>query len=113
MSTLWFSLHYGFLPNDRKPAILTPEPAWARSRGIDFNLMTSTDPDEQYRRNAATLLALVGMVLAGLALLGLAALVIPDILNVLLVLAGLLLIGLIQYLSWGWILDRDRIQDDD
>jgi len=75
--------------------------------------MASTDPDEQYRRNAATLLALVGMVLAGLALLGLAALVIPDILNALLVLAGLLLIGLIQYLTWGWILDRDRIQDDD
>jgi len=75
--------------------------------------MPSTDPEEQYRRNAAMFLALVGMVLAGLALLGLAALVIPDILNVLLVLAGLLLIGLIQYLSWGWILDRDRIQEDD
>jgi hypothetical protein len=75
--------------------------------------MRSVDPDEHNRKNAATLLALVGMLLAGLSLLGLAALVIPDILKILFVLAGLIGIGLIQYLTWGWMLDRNRIQDDD
>ena len=75
--------------------------------------MRPVDRDEQNRKNAATLLALVGMLLAGLALLGLAALVIPDILKILLVLAGMIGIGLIQYLTWGWMLERNRIHDDD
>jgi uncharacterized membrane protein YqjE len=75
--------------------------------------MRPVDRDEQNRKNAATLLALVGMLLAGLALLGLAALVIPDILKILLVLAGMIGIGVIQYLTWGWMLERNRIQDDD
>ncbi|MDA0589114.1 MAG: hypothetical protein O2820_10360 [Planctomycetota bacterium] len=75
--------------------------------------MRPVDRDEQNRKNAATLLALVGMLLAGLALLGLAALVIPDILKILLVLAGMIGIGVIQYLTWGWMLERNRIRDDD
>lgn len=75
--------------------------------------MRPVDQDEQNRKNAATLLALVGMILAGLSLLGLAALVIPDILKILLVLAGMIGIGVIQYLTWGWMLERNRIHDDD
>lgn len=83
------------------------------SRHTDRILMRPVDPEEQNRKNAATLLALIGMLLAGLALLGLVALVLPDILKILLVVAGMIGIGLIQYLTWGWMLDRDRIQDDD
>lgn len=75
--------------------------------------MRPVDPEEQSRKNLATLLALVGLVLCGLALLGLAALVIPDILKILLVLAGLIGVGVLQYVTWGWMLDRHRILDDD
>ncbi|MBC8288823.1 MAG: hypothetical protein H8E37_00755, partial [Planctomycetes bacterium] len=75
--------------------------------------MRPVDPEEQSRKNAATLLALVGMLFSGLALLGLAALVLPDILKIFLVLAGLIGVGVLQYVTWGWMLDRNRIDDDD
>jgi len=71
------------------------------------------DVDEQQRRNQATYAALAGLVFIGLALLSLAALVIPDILLVLVVLAGMVGIGGIQYVTWGWMLDKYRITDDD
>lgn len=71
------------------------------------------DPFEQQRRNQATFAALAGVVLVSMAMLGLAALVIPDILMILLVLAGMLVIGLIQYVTWGWMLDKHRIRDED
>lgn len=75
-------------------------------------LMSQHDPNEKHRKDAATLVALVGMLFCGMALLGLAALVIPDILKILLVLAGLIGIGILQYVTWGWILDKKRIHDD-
>ena len=76
----------------------------------------SQDPHEQQRRNTATYGALAGVFLSGLALLGLAALVIPDILLILLillVLAGVVAIGIVQYVTWGWMLEKYRIRDDD
>lgn len=73
----------------------------------------SHDRRDQQRRNTATYGALAGVVFAGLSLLALAALVIPDILLVLLVLAGVVLIGFLQYVTWGWMLDKYRIRDDD
>ena len=71
------------------------------------------DPDDQQKRNLATAAAMTGLVLASLALLGLMSLVIPDIIWVVAVLAGLMVIGAIQYALWGWRLDRYRIKDDD
>lgn len=71
------------------------------------------DPHEQQRRNTATYGALAGVLLAGLALLALAALVIPDILLILFVLAGVVAIGILQYVTWGWMLEKYRIRDDD
>ena len=73
----------------------------------------SRDPHEQQRRNVATFAALGGVVFCAMALLGLAALVIPDILLVLLVLAGVVGMGAVQYVTWGWMLDKHRIVDDD
>ena len=68
---------------------------------------------EKQQKTAATALAMVGVGLSAFAILGLAALVIPDIFKILLVLAALLAFGFVQYALWGWKLDRDRIQDDD
>lgn len=71
------------------------------------------DPNDQQRRNTATYGALAGVLLCGLALLALAALVIPDILLILFVLAGVIAIGILQYVTWGWMLEKYRIRDDD
>jgi Flp pilus assembly protein TadB len=71
------------------------------------------DPSEQQKRNVATFGALAGLLFVALGILALAAMVIPDILNILLVLAAFLVIGVIQYALWGWKLDRYRIMDDD
>ncbi len=71
------------------------------------------DPNDQQRRNTATYGALAGVMLCGLALLALAALVIPDILLILFVLAGVIAIGILQYVTWGWMLEKYRIRDDD
>lgn len=73
----------------------------------------SQDPHEQQRRNTATYGALAGVLLGALALLALAALVIPDIVLILFVLAGVVFIGFIQYITWGWMLDKYRVRDDD
>ena len=73
----------------------------------------SREPYEQQRRNTATYGALAGVLLCGLALLCLAALVIPDILGLLLVLAGVMVIGVLQYVTWGWMLEKYRIRDED
>ncbi len=73
----------------------------------------SQDPNEQRRRNTATYGALAGVLFAGLSLLALAALVIPDILLIMLVLAGVVMIGFLQYITWGWMLEKYRIRDDD
>jgi hypothetical protein len=71
------------------------------------------DPYEQQRKNTATYIALAGVLVCGLALFALAALVIPDILLILLVMAGVMAIGIVQYVTWGWMLEKYRIKDDD
>jgi|GEM_PF-1660627 hypothetical protein len=68
-------------------------------------------PDQD--RNAATFGALFGLLVCCAGLLSLAALVIPDILFVMLVLAGLIGLGALQYVVWGWRLDRYRVADDE
>lgn len=73
----------------------------------------SQDPRDQQRRNTATYGALAGVIFAGLSLLALAALVIPDILLVLLVLASVVFVGILQYVTWGWMLEKYRIHDDE
>lgn len=73
-------------------------------------------PSEQTpdsHRNSATAVALLGLLICAGGLLGLVVLVIPGFLQVLLVMAGFALLGGLQYVLWGWKLDRDRIQDDD
>ena len=69
--------------------------------------------NSQHEQNAATFAALFGLLIACGSLLGLAALVIPDILFVMLVLAGVAGLGALQYVLWGWRLDRFRAADDD
>ncbi len=76
-------------------------------------LIMPQDPYEQQRKNTATYGALAGVLLCGLALLALAALVIPDILLILVVMAGVVVIGILQYVTWGWMLEKYRIKDDD
>lgn len=73
----------------------------------------SQDQDEQNRRNLATMGALIVVGFCAFGLLGLMALVIPDILWILAVFVGLGVIGLIQYVTWGWMLDKKRIHDED
>ena len=73
----------------------------------------SRDPLEQQKRNMATAVAMAGLLLGVFALLGLMTLVIPDIIWVVAVFAGMLVISGIQYVLWGWRLDRYRITDDD
>ena len=81
-------------------------------RFSDWSTMPQ-DPYEQQRKNTATYGALAGVLLCGLALLALAALVIPDILLILVVMAGVVVIGIVQYVTWGWMLEKYRIKDDD
>jgi hypothetical protein len=73
-------------------------------------MSNGNEPDN---KNMATAVALAGVILSGLALLGVMSMVIPDIIKILLVLLGLLGVGLIQYLIWGWRLDKNRIKDDE
>lgn len=70
------------------------------------------DSQPQEGRNAATFIALIGVLICSLGLLALVALVIPAFLWVLAVFAGLVGIGMLQYVLWGWKLDRDRLPDD-
>lgn len=63
-------------------------------------------------RNVATAIAGAGLVLCCVGLLAMIAMIIPDVLWVIAVVAGMALIGALQYVTWGWRLDRDRIKDD-
>ena len=67
-----------------------------------------SDPE----RNAATLLALMGIAAAGAGLLLLAALVIPQILGLVLVAGGFLVLCALHYVVWGWWLSK-RPGDED
>lgn len=58
--------------------------------------------------NAATFLALGGLVIAGLGLLGLASLVLPQFMGILLVVALFIIPVSFHYLVWGWWLSQAR-----
>lgn len=52
--------------------------------------------------------------LAGLGLFALVGMIVmPAITKVILFIAAMVGIGILQYVCWGWKLDRDRIHDDD
>lgn len=79
-----------------------------------------TDDDRSKREaDQRTLLALALLVFAALGLLALAALVMPHLLGVILVVGGLLVFGTGHYLVWGWWLpqyldrrDADRADNE-
>jgi hypothetical protein len=56
--------------------------------------------------NAATAIALFGLILMSAALLGLMALVLPELLGVLLVILIFAVPAFFHYLIWGWWLSR-------
>lgn len=58
--------------------------------------------------NAATFLALGGLVVVGLGLLGLVSLVLPQFLGILLVVALFIVPVAFHYLVWGWWLSQVR-----
>jgi len=73
--------------------------------------MPDRDPLAAARANMATLIALFGLLLGGAALVGLVALVMPQFLGVLLVVAALFVAPMIfHYLVWGWWLSQ--MKDD-
>lgn len=73
--------------------------------------MTSTRrPDG---KNSGTFLALFSLLVVAFALLGLAALVMPQILGLLLVVCGFLFFGVFHYLLWGWWFTADSRPDEE
>jgi Flp pilus assembly protein TadB len=70
-------------------------------------------PRSDHGSNATTFLALGGVVLVAAALLVLAALVNPAVFGVLIVAVGFGLIGVLQYLIWGWWLSATPLDDED
>lgn len=70
-------------------------------------------PSRGARRDSATCLALVGVLLVAGGLLALAAMVLPQIRGVIFVGAGVLLFIGLHYITWGWWLSRAPHPDDD
>jgi hypothetical protein len=75
-------------------------------------------PDRQRpgdaQRNAATCLAMFGLVAMGLALIGFTALVLPQIRGLLLVVAGIAAFILLHYVTWGyWLSNQPRTDDEE
>ncbi|QDU37449.1 hypothetical protein Mal4_17620 [Maioricimonas rarisocia] len=59
-------------------------------------------------RNAATMLALLGLLLVSFGLLALTAMVLPQIAAVLLVIMGFVGIFAVHYLTWGRLMQSSR-----
>jgi hypothetical protein len=70
-------------------------------------------PSRGAHRDAATCLALVGMLFVAGGLLALAAMVLPQIRALILVGGGLGLFIALHYVTWGWWLSRSPGPDDD
>jgi hypothetical protein len=76
----------------------------------------ATPSPKSDRSNAATFVALFGLILMGGALVGLTALVLPQFLGLVVVIGGLFVApALFHYLVWGWWLSqiKDENPDDD
>jgi hypothetical protein len=65
------------------------------------------------QRDAATCLALAGMLFVAGGLLALAAMVLPQIRALILVGGGLVLFIALHYVTWGWWLSRSPTSHDD
>jgi Flp pilus assembly protein TadB len=63
--------------------------------------------------NAATAIALLGLVLISAALLGLMAMVLPQLLGILIVILIFVVPAAFHYLIWGWWLSQVREQEMD
>lgn len=72
-----------------------------------------TNARQPGNKNSGTFLALIGLVVIAFGLLGLAALVMPQVLGLLLVVSGFLFFGVFHYLLWGWWFTADSQPDDD
>lgn len=70
-------------------------------------------PSRGARRDAATCLALVGVLFVAGGLMALAAMVLPQVRALILVGGGLLLFIGLHYVTWGWWLSRAPVPDDD
>src|SRR5262245_61309209 len=71
-------------------------------------------PEPTMRRgesNAATAIALVGLILAGAALLGLMALVLPELLGIVVVVLIFAVPAAFHYVVWGWWLSRMKDEE--
>ncbi len=69
--------------------------------------------DSGPEHNAATMLALLGLTVLGAGLLLLAALVIPQVLGILLVVGGLFFFCVLHYMVWGRWMSNTPDEDDD
>ncbi len=66
------------------------------------------EPPQRAGKNAATLMALVGLIFLGACLVGLVALVTPAALGIVVVVFGFFLVGAFHYVTWGWWFMRSR-----
>ena len=69
-------------------------------------------PGSGYDRNLGTLLAVFALVLFAAGLVGLAAMVMPTVLGLVLVIFGFFFFVAFHYILWGWWF-RPRPPDDD
>lgn len=70
--------------------------------------MPNRSPQSTRQANAATAIALVGLVFMGVALLGLMAMVLPQLLGVIIVVLIFAVPAAFHYLIWGWWLSQSR-----
>jgi cytochrome bd-type quinol oxidase subunit 2 len=70
-------------------------------------------PKTGNQSNAATAIALFGLVLISAMILGLMALVLPELLGVLVVILIFAVPAALHYLIWGWWLSQKRIDEPD
>jgi hypothetical protein len=73
--------------------------------------MATRNSSSNGQSNAATAIALVGLLLISAALLGLMALVLPQLLGILIVILIFAVPAAFHYLIWGWWLSQVRDQE--
>lgn len=70
--------------------------------------MASRNSQSKNQSNAATAIALLGLVLISAALLGLMAMVLPQLLGIIIVVLIFAVPTALHYLVWGWWLSQVR-----
>ena len=78
---------------------------------IQFIEMGNRHSPSSNRSNAATAIALLGLVLMSAALLGLMAMVLPQLLGILIVILIFAVPAAFHYVVWGWWLSQSRDQE--